>query len=91
MKEYNFLLKPTFFIFNLLFATWLVLKIEKISPSDFGKYNTLFDQVTVIPSTDKNSKDYLKKLCVDYKAGRFDSIVMEKKIDTCLFFFRSTK
>lgn len=43
MKKYNFLFKPLFFIFSLVFATWLVLFIEKISPSDFGKYGHLFD------------------------------------------------
>jgi hypothetical protein len=43
MKKYNFLFKPLFFIFSLVFATWLVLYIEKISPSDFGRYEYLFN------------------------------------------------
>lgn len=46
MKKYNFLFKPVFFIFNLLLATWLVLEIEKIKPSDFSKRPSFFKQKT---------------------------------------------
>ena len=46
MKKYNFLFKPVFFIFNLLFATWLVLKIEEIKPSDFSKRPSFFKNKT---------------------------------------------
>lgn len=62
MKKYNFLFKPLFFIFNLLLATWIVLEIEKIKPSDFSKRPSFFKDETplvcatcgsVISQTDK--------------------------------------
>lgn len=42
MNKYSFLLKPLFFIFSLVFATWLTLFIERLQPSDFGKYEYIF-------------------------------------------------
>ena len=48
MKKYNFLFKPLFFIFNLLLATWLVLEIEKIKPSDFSKRPSFFKNKTAL-------------------------------------------
>ena len=85
MKEYKFLLKPTFFIFNLLFATWIVLKIEKISPSDMGKYESLFKKETqAVPPVVDNSKQQLKTLIINYKTGVIDSLTFENKLDGVL-------
>jgi hypothetical protein len=80
MKQYTFLLKPVLFIFNLVFATWMVFAIEKIRPSDFGRYGDLFN--TDPPSALKflNKKAVLK-LCKDYKAGLIDSTELEKRVN----------
>jgi hypothetical protein len=82
MKNYSFLIKPAFFIFNLLFATWLVFKIETISPSDFGKYGRIFQEEYRPPVSDK--KGPLKKLYRDYKNGLLDSVSFEKTLDRIL-------
>lgn len=42
MKKYSFLFKPILFIVSLIFATWLTLYIERLEPSDFGKYEYIF-------------------------------------------------
>ena len=81
MRKYKFLLKPFFFIFNLLFATWLVFQIEKLSPSDFGKYKYIFEDAPQSDSTHLKSKEYLKKICIDYKTGILDSAAFDKQID----------
>ncbi|HEX8516257.1 MAG TPA: hypothetical protein VF868_08660 [Bacteroidia bacterium] len=82
MKDYSFLLKPIFFIFNLIFATWLVIKIEKLSPSDFGRYETLFERTEPrpdnVPSYDKY---YLKTLADDYKSGKLDSAEFDLQLE----------
>ncbi|HXB40645.1 MAG TPA: hypothetical protein VNZ49_08890 [Bacteroidia bacterium] len=84
MKKYKFLFKPVFFILNLLFATWLVFRIEKITPSDFGRYRSLFeDQQPVIQHHTFNKK-FLRKLCLDYKTGTLDSIKLEQELDEFL-------
>jgi len=63
MKKYKFLLKPIFFIINLLFATWLILKIEKLNPSDFGKYRSIFEKTAPLPkNVAPYDKYYIKKL-----------------------------
>ena len=83
MKKYTFLIKPALFIFNLVFATWMVFAIEKIRPSDFGRYGDIFD--TRQPSAmELINKKKLVKLCKDYKAGNFDSLQLEEKIDRLL-------
>jgi hypothetical protein len=82
MKEYKFLLKPAFFIFNLLFATWLVLKIEQVKPSDFGKYEPFLKGEHIAPAV--NEKLMLKALLNSYKNGQLDSISTEQKIDEVL-------
>lgn len=85
MAKYKFLLKPLLFIFNLVFATWLVLAIEKISPSDFGQYEFLFEDSSPKPEKVKAiRKDFLKKLCTDYKMGRLDSTGLEKGLERFL-------
>ena len=81
ITKYKFLLKPIFFIFNLLFATWLVFKIEEITPSDFGRYKTLFEDPPRLSPDNNHHKQYLKKLCHDYKSGKLDSLELELKLD----------
>jgi hypothetical protein len=84
MKKYKFLLKPIFFIFNLLFATWLVLKIEKIKPSDFGEHKKFFDPAPAPRVVTPDDKNYLRDLAIDYKYGRLDSVTLERKLDKFL-------
>jgi hypothetical protein len=84
MKEYKFLLKPAFFIFNLFFATWLVLKIEQVKPSDFGKYERFLTPHQVVPAPAGNEKLLLKTLLNSYKNGQLDSIHAEMKIEEIL-------
>lgn len=79
LRKYKFLVKPVFFIFNLLFSTWLVFKIEKLSPSDFGRYRHLFESHPK-PSPISLHKKEIKKLCDDYKAGLLDSTQLESKL-----------
>ncbi|MCW3102153.1 MAG: hypothetical protein JWO09_593 [Bacteroidetes bacterium] len=82
MKDYKFLLKPAFFIFNLLFATWLVLKIEKVAPSDFGRYEKMFHPGDIRPeNVPQYDKYYLKKLADDYKSGVLDSAMFELQLE----------
>ncbi|MGZ3862276.1 MAG: hypothetical protein ACXVPN_12180 [Bacteroidia bacterium] len=85
IKKYKFLFKPLFFVFNLLFATWLVLKVEKITPSDFGRYKSLFDDSPELSPGQFYAKQYIKNMCRDYKAGRLDSTNLEKEINKLLF------
>ncbi|MCW3076746.1 MAG: hypothetical protein JWO32_1355, partial [Bacteroidetes bacterium] len=81
MKNYRFILKPLFFIFNLLFATWLVLKIEKIEPSDFGEYKSIFYKGAMPKMVTQKDKQYLKNLCSEYKNGKIDSLKLEKQLE----------
>ena len=82
MKKYKFLIKPVFFIFNLLFATWLVLKIEKLSPSDFGKHKDIFEPAMRHPEgVPQYDKYYLKKLAEDYKQGKIDSAMFDLQLE----------
>lgn len=97
MKKYKFLFKPLFFIFSLLFASWMVLTIEKIRPSDFGKYESLFkskanaavpvyknsqiDKKENFIDQNKLKKQFIKKLCSDYRAGKIDSVKLNEEIE----------
>jgi hypothetical protein len=82
MKNYSFLIKPIFFIFNLLFATWLVIKIEQLSPSDFGKNKSLFERSQPRPDNiPVYDKYYLKKLADDYKSGKLDSAAFDLQLE----------
>lgn len=84
MKQYKFLLKPLFFIFNLVFATWLVLKIEKIKPSDFGEHQSIFEtpqKPRVLNGADKHR---LKTIAYEFKYGLIDSAGLSKKLDKLL-------
>jgi hypothetical protein len=88
MKEYRFLLKPLFFIFCLFFSTWMVLKIEKISPSDFSRYSSLFEsskeRTEKIATEKRKSKQFLKGLCIKYKAGILDSALLDRTLEEYL-------
>lgn len=80
MKKYTFLFKPMFFIFSLLFASWLVLKIEKLRPSDFGRERYLFEDEPV-SSVSKYDEQYLKNLFLEYKFGIINSRQLDEKIE----------
>lgn len=68
--SYRFLLKPLFFIFSLIFATCLVLFIERLAPSDLGSAGTYFrSQPVEHPAVHHYDKEMLRKLCEDYKNG----------------------
>jgi hypothetical protein len=94
MKRYRFLFKPLFFIFSLLFACWMVLAIEKVRPSDFGKYSSLFETNTtpIIKGRElfKREKDNLLKknmilkLCSDYKIGKITTIQLNQRLEQIL-------
>lgn len=81
MESYKFLFKPMFFIFNLLFATWLVLEIEKLRPSDFGKYESFFKSGPDRKQISRENKAFLKYLFAQYKAGKLDSTAFERQIE----------
>src|SRR4051812_3880178 len=93
MKKYNFLFKPVFFICSLVFATWLVLYIEKLAPSDFGKYEYIFNSGPG-PISKKlagqpfpySQQQYTcsKKICKDYKAGLIDSANLDQQLKEIL-------
>lgn len=83
MRNYTFLLKPIFFIFSLLFATWLVIVIEKISPSDFGQKSAPA-QKTAIPENKSGNLQYLQNLCTAYKAGTIDSALLNQRLKSFL-------
>jgi len=86
MKKYSFILKPLFYIFNLEFACWLVFRIEKMTPSDFGRYGFLFDEGPYGSPTLNQlyRKKFLLNLCSDYKAGKLDSAQLDKRLDLLL-------
>lgn len=83
MKKYKFILKPALFIFNLIFATWLVFTIEGISPTDFGRYEYLFKDPPAL-TTKKLKKEHLIKICSDYRKGLIDTTTLVKQIDMYL-------
>jgi hypothetical protein len=84
MKKYKFLLKPIFFIFNLIFATWLVLKIEKIKPSDFGEHKSMFTKAPAPRILTKSDKMVLKTFFMEFKYGLIDTAQLNKKLDKFL-------
>lgn len=91
MKKYNFLFKPFFFICSLLFATWLVLYIEKIRPSDLGKFESIFNSgpapIPKVPNATpivNDRQECLKKICTDYKAGLIDSAKLDEQLEIFL-------
>lgn len=84
MNTYKFLLKPIFFIFNLIFATWLVLKIEHLKPSDFGKNGSLFKPNEPKRIVTIKDRSYLISLATDFAEGKIDSLLLGQKIDAYL-------
>jgi hypothetical protein len=80
MKDYSFLKKPVFFIFNLVFATWLVLAIEQMQPSDFGEYGSFFSPPPRPRKVSLDDKAKLQKLASDFKAGKIDSLTFDKEL-----------
>jgi hypothetical protein len=83
MKKIDFLFKPIFFIFSLLFAAWMLMKIEKLNPSDFDDHKTHVSQKSnKIPDSClwNNRKKYLQNLCTSYKAGMIDSSRLDEKL-----------
>lgn len=83
--NFKFLLKPVFFIFSLVFSTWLVLTIEKITPSDFGRYKSFFEsEAKPVHKPNTYNKQYLKHLCSDYKAGLIDSVKLDEQLEQFL-------
>lgn len=52
MKNKAFLLKSGFFIISFSLATYLVLWIEKLKPSDLGSYKNMFIKEIVIKKSD---------------------------------------
>jgi hypothetical protein len=81
MKEYTFLFKPFFFIFNLIFATWLVLSIERLKPSDFGNKKSIFERPATLRKVSEADKPKLRQLAYDFKSGKIDEATLEKEID----------
>jgi hypothetical protein len=84
MKQYKFLGKSIFFILNLVFATWLVLKIEKIKPSDFGEYKSIFSSAPKPRVISKSDKMVLKTIFFEFKYGLIDTAQLNKKLDRFL-------
>jgi hypothetical protein len=80
MKDLKFLKKPVFFIFNLVFATWLVLAIEQLQPSDFGESGKFFLPPPRPKRVTLDDKPKLQKLASDFKAGRIDSLTFDKEL-----------
>jgi hypothetical protein len=77
MERYNFLFKPVFFIVSLLFSSWLVIQVERLQPSDLGRFEKLFD------SGEKEEKPspeyiraYLHTLYRDHQEGRISDQVL---------------
>jgi hypothetical protein len=75
----------------------MVLKIEQLRPSDFGKYRSLFktasDTTGIYPKKEIRSavkktklfhKQYLKNLCIDYKTGAIDSERLDHQLELFL-------
>ena len=84
MKKYNFLFKPVFYIFSLLFATWLVIEIEKIRPSDASKEENAVLNKSSYSDGIKDRKKYLKNLFFAYKEGVIDSVLLNKHLSLFL-------
>jgi hypothetical protein len=72
LKKYKFLFKPLFFIFNLFFATWLVLKIEEYQPSHKIKSEP--------PANKHLPREQLKSIIFDFKRNKIDSVEMEDRL-----------
>jgi hypothetical protein len=82
--RYSFLVKPIFFIVNLVFATWLVLAIEQVRPSDFEQHKSIFSSPEKPKKVYPSDKPRLRKLAEDYKAGKIDASTLDKELDAFL-------
>jgi len=80
MKKYSFVLKPMFFIFNLLFASWLVIKIENIQPSDVSKKKSLFVKEDIKVENSNFAKTHFENIYSDYKTGIVDSATFDREL-----------
>jgi hypothetical protein len=90
MKRYKFLIKPLFYIFSLTASSYMVLVIEKISPSDFGRHQDLFvsepkPAVDVQMVKMNYTKQYLKNVCFDYKYGIIDNATLDERLSTFIY------
>lgn len=84
MKKHSFLFKPIFFIINLVFATWLVLAIEQLEPSDFGQYRSFFESPARPKKVFPEDKSKLKKLAIEFKEGKIDENTLDKELEAFL-------
>jgi hypothetical protein len=85
MEKYKFLFKPLFYIASLLFSSWLVLSIEKLHPSDLGRYQHVFEIDTMnISKKTSAKKRTLRKIMNEYKAGLLDTTNLDMELDKVL-------
>lgn len=84
MINYKFLIKPIFYISSLLFSSWVVLQIEKLNPSDFGRYKRLFGSGEEVQPSLNLNKQYLIKLYSNYKEGKIDSAKFDQQLQKFL-------
>jgi len=84
MNNYKFLRKPFFFLFNLLFATWLVLKIEQIKPTDFGRNRNFFEPAPQPRIVTIKDRAFLLQMANDYAKDKLDSAALRLKIEAYL-------
>jgi hypothetical protein len=87
MKRYRFLIKPLFYIFSLTASSYLVIVIERVSPSDFSKHPSLFlpQAKPVAVQSNDSRMEYLKNICFDYKYGIIDSSTLDERISVFLY------
>ncbi len=81
MKRFSSLLKPLVFIAQLLLASWLVLYIEKLQPSDFGHNKSLF--INERKSMDAKQKE-ARAILLQFKTGSLDSATAISRINQLL-------
>jgi hypothetical protein len=82
--KYSFVLKPIFFVFNLIFATWLVLAIEQVRPSDFAQHKSIFTSREKPKKVYMTDKTHLKKLAQQYKDGKIDENTLDAELEAFL-------
>jgi hypothetical protein len=80
MEKYGFLYKPVFFVVSLVFATWLVLRIEKLEPSDFGRYKEIFESGPKKRRVSVKDLPWLRDIARDYKSGKLDSVGLDSTL-----------
>jgi hypothetical protein len=88
MRKFRFIIKPVFYILSLVFATWLVITIEKVSPSDFNSSKDKTNEKMVVPPEIQQDKIFLENLCKAYRAGTIDSSELGKRL---LWYLKSKK